>query len=238
MNSTAHPTVRIFLVDDHEMVRRGVADTLERESGFEIVGEAANAAQARSRIPAVRPDVVVLDVQLPDGSGIDVCRFLREVVPTTRCLIFTSHNETTALHAAVLAGAAGYAIKDIYGGKLVESVRAVGAGRSLIDPSTRQRAQAELLAASPVDPALGRLTTRQREVLWLIAEGLSNRQIGTQMGLAEKTIKNYVSDILSELGLERRTQAALVGLDSRRAFQPDQDRSPHPAPEFLRSVGR
>jgi two-component system response regulator DevR len=209
--------ITVFLVDDHELVRRGVAEILGREPDIEVVGEAGTAADAISGIEAIRPDVVVLDVQLPDGNGIDVCRFVSRAVPGTRCLILTSHDEAAALYGAVLAGAAGYVIKNIYGSQLVESVRAVGYGRSLIDATVKRQAQAELRSQVVGDPRLRGLTPRQREVLALISEGLTNRQIGQRMGLAEKTIKNYVSGILSELGLERRAQAVVAGLDRQRA---------------------
>jgi two-component system response regulator DevR len=203
---------RVFLVDDHELVRRGIATFLESAEGIQIVGEAATAAQALSRIRAVEPDVVLLDVRLTDGSGIDVCRDLRSSAPDLRCIILTAYNDDEAIVAAVVAGAVGYIRKDVAGTSLIDGVRAVAAGRSLLDPGLVRRVMARLRDARNGDPRLTGLSAREREVLTLIADGLTNRQIGTELSLAEKTVKNYVSSLLSKLGLRSRTQAAVLRL--------------------------
>jgi two-component system response regulator DevR len=205
--------IRVFLVDDHEIVRRGVADLIEAQPDMEVVGEAATAAEARGRIAAVLPDVAVLDVQLPDGSGIDVCRDLMTSTPSVHCLMLTAFDDDQALYAAVIAGASGYVLKDIRGNGLIESVRFVAGGASLLDPTLKSKAVAGLRAPKHADPRLALLSSREREVLALIADGLSNREIGLSMSLAEKTIKNYVSSLLSKLDLQRRTQAVAVQLD-------------------------
>ena len=212
-----HAPIRIFLLDDHEVVRRGIADLLGSVPGFEIVGEAGTAEEARNRIPAVRPDVAILDGRLPDGSGIDVCRDIRSALPATRCLILTSYDDEDALLAAVLAGASGYVLKEVRGSGLIDAVRQVARGRSLIDPAVVEQVMDRLRQTTPVDDKVAGLTEREREVLDLIAEGLTNRQIGERLFLAEKTIKNYVSSLLAKLGLQRRTQAAVLGAEIRRA---------------------
>lgn len=209
------PNIRVFLVDDHEVVRRGLAELLGAQPGIEIVGEAGTAAQARGRISATRPDVAVLDVRLPDGSGIDLCRSIQASQPETRCLILTAYDDDQALYAAVIAGAAGYVLKDVRGAHLVESIRAVAAGRSLLDPALRKRALDSMKVESATDPRLEALSLRERQVLALIADGLTNREIGESMSLAEKTVKNYVSALLSKLGLQRRTQAVLFQMETR-----------------------
>ena len=202
--------IRVFLLDDHEVVRRGLRDLLEDEDDIEVVGESGQALEAIARIPALRPDVAVLDARLPDGSGIDVCRQVRSVDPSIRALILTSYDDDEALFAAILAGASGYVLKQIQGNDLVDGVRRVAAGQSLIDPSLTEKVL-ERLRNGPGEPAeLSTLTDQERKILALIAEGLTNRQIGERMFLAEKTVKNYVSSILSKLGLERRTQAAVL----------------------------
>jgi len=202
--------IRVFLLDDHEVVRRGLRDLLEDEDDIEVVGESGQALEAIARIPALRPDVAVLDARLPDGSGIDVCRQVRSVDPSIRTLILTSYDDDEALFAAILAGASGYVLKQIQGNDLVDGVRRVAAGQSLIDPSLTEKVL-ERLRNGPGEPAeLSTLTDQERKILALIAEGLTNRQIGERMFLAEKTVKNYVSSILSKLGLERRTQAAVL----------------------------
>jgi two-component system, NarL family, response regulator DevR len=202
--------IRVFLLDDHEVVRRGLHDLLESEGDIEIVGEAGTVRDATARIPALRPHVAVLDARLPDGSGIDVCRDVRSVDPTINALILTSYDDDEALFAAILAGAAGYVLKQIGGNDLMDAVRRVAAGQSLIDPSLTARVL-DRLRRGPEEPAeLAGLTEQERKILALIAEGLTNRQIGERLFLAEKTIKNYVSSILSKLGLERRTQAAVL----------------------------
>jgi two-component system response regulator DevR len=213
----ATPTVRIFLLDDHEVVRRGIAELLATVEGFEIVGEAGTAAEALTRVLAVRPDVAVLDARLPDGSGIDVCREIRSALPDTYCLILTSYDDHDAVLAAVLAGASGYVLKEVRTSGLVDAIRQVALGRSLIDPGVVGQVMDRLRDGSPTENKLAALTQREREVLALIADGLSNRQIGERMFLAEKTVKNYVSSLLGKLGMERRTQAAVFGAEARRA---------------------
>jgi two-component system response regulator DevR len=202
--------IRVFLLDDHEVVRRGLKDLLEAEGDIEIVGEAGTVAEATARIPALRPHVAVLDARLPDGSGIDVCRDVRSVDPTIRALILTSYDDDEALFAAILAGAAGYVLKQIGSSDLVDGVRRVAAGQSLIDPSLTARVLERVRNGPAEHEELASLTDQERKILALIAEGLTNRQIGERMYLAEKTVKNYVSSILAKLGLERRTQAAVL----------------------------
>jgi two-component system response regulator DevR len=202
------PTVRVFLLDDHELVRRGIRDLLEQEPDMEVIGESDSAVEATRRIPALRPDVAILDGRLPDGSGIEVCRDIRSVDPSIRALILTSYDDDEALFAAIMAGAAGYLLKQIRGGDLVDGVRRVAAGQSLLDPAVTQRV-IDRVREGPQQPTeLAELTDQERRFLALVAEGLTNRQVAEQMFLAEKTVKNYVSSILSKLGLERRTQAA------------------------------
>jgi DNA-binding NarL/FixJ family response regulator len=201
---------RVFLVDDHEIVRRGIAELIDAEQDLEIVGEAATARQAVGRIAATVPDVVVLDVHLPDGNGIDVCRAVRSANAAVRCLILTAFDDDRAADAAVLAGASGYVLKDIRGNRLVESIRAIAAGRSLIDPAMARRVVGRIEEANPANRELD-LTHRERQVLELVAAGLTNRQIGERLELAEKTVKNYVSALLAKLGMTRRTQAAVYG---------------------------
>jgi len=212
--------IRLFLLDDHELVRRGFADLLSRVDDIEVVGEAATAAQALARIPACRPDVAVLDARLPDGSGIDVCREVRSRHPATRCVILTSYDDDEALFAAVLAGAAGYLLKDIIGASLVDDIRSVARGRSLIDPALTSKLMQRLLQPPQEDPMVAGLTHREQDVLALIADGQTNRQIGENLALAEKTVKNYVTTILTKLGMQRRTQAAVFGSKVRRPPKP------------------
>jgi len=208
----------VYLLDDHEVVRRGLRDLLERESDIEVVGESASAEEAARRIPACRPHVAVLDARLPDGSGIDVCRDVRSVDPSIRALILTSYEDDEALFAAIMAGASGYVLKQVRGNDLIEAVRTVAAGQSLLDPAITQRVL-DRIRRGPDQPAeLAALTEQERRILELIAEGLTNRQIAGRMFLAEKTVKNYVSSLLSKLGLERRTQAAVL---AARLFGPD-----------------
>ncbi|HEX6077960.1 MAG TPA: response regulator transcription factor [Micromonosporaceae bacterium] len=210
--------IRVYLLDDHEVVRRGLRDLLEREGDIEVVGESASAEEAARRIPALRPQVAVLDARLPDGSGIDVCRDVRSVDPSIRALILTSYEDDEALFAAIMAGASGYVLKQVRGNDLVEAVRTVAAGQSLLDPAITQRVL-DRIRRGPDQPAeLAALTEQERRILELIAEGLTNRQIAGRMFLAEKTVKNYVSSLLSKLGLERRTQAAVL---AARLFAPD-----------------
>ncbi|HLI16527.1 MAG TPA: response regulator transcription factor [Acidimicrobiales bacterium] len=201
--------VRVFLLDDHQVVREGVRRVLETDQDIEVVGEAATAAEALERIDAARPDVAVLDVRLPDGDGIDVCREIRSRHPETACLILTSFAEDEALAEAVMAGAAGYVLKQIQGNELVASIRAVANGHSLIDAATTRRVLDGLRRAQAERQDVERLTARERQILDLIAEGKTNRQIGAELYLAEKTVKNYVSNLLAKLGMGRRTEAAV-----------------------------
>jgi two-component system response regulator DevR len=203
-------TIRVFLLDDHEVVRHGLRALLESSGDIEVVGESGSAADATSRIPALRPDVAVLDGRLPDGSGVDVCREVRSVDPSIRALILTSYDDDEALFAAIIAGAAGYVLKQITGHDLVDTVRRVAAGQSLIDPSLTARVLDRVRHGQQQPDELAALTEREREILALVAEGLTNRQIGERLFLAEKTVKNYVSSLLAKLGLERRTQAAVL----------------------------
>jgi two-component system response regulator DevR len=202
--------IRVFLVDDHELVRRGLAALLAAEDDIEIVGEAASASQARSRIAATQPDVALLDVRLPDGSGIDVCRDVRARFPSIACLMLTGYDNDEAIYAAVIAGAAGYVLKGADGNGLVTAVRKVAAGRSLMDPSLTKRVLNRMSGHEKGDARLESLSARERQILVLISDGLTNREIGVRLSLAEKTVKNYVSGLLSKLGLQRRTQAAVL----------------------------
>jgi two-component system response regulator DevR len=206
---------RIFLVDDHEIVRRGIAELLEREPDLEVVGEAGDVTHALTRIAATLPDVAVLDVRLPDGDGIELCREVRSRHPAVRCLILTAYDDDEATLSAVLAGASGYVLKNVSGTRLVEDIRAVAVGRSLLHPAATRQVAERAAAGDRDDPRFGSLQLRERQVLALIAEGLTNRQIGEKLGLAEKTVKNYVSGLLRKLGLERRTQAAVYLLERR-----------------------
>jgi DNA-binding NarL/FixJ family response regulator len=205
----AGPKIRVFLLDDHEIVRRGVKELLEAEGDLEVVGEAGTAAEALARIPPTRPDVAVLDVRLPDGDGVQVCREIRSAHPEIQCLMLTSFADDEALFQAIVAGASGYVLKQIKGADVVEAVRAVGKGRSLLDPSLTARVLERLRSGSEEDELLARLSPQERNILRLIADGLTNRQIAEEVHLAEKTVKNYVSNLLSKLGMERRTQAAV-----------------------------
>ena len=210
------PIIRVFLLDDHEIVRRGIADLLTGEADIEVVGEAGTAAEALARIPAARPAVAVLDARLPDGSGIDVCRDIRSAHPQTQCIILTSYDEDDAIFAAVMAGAAGYLLKEVRGLFLVDAIRQVARGKSLLDPSVTGRLLARLRDGEPEDQRLSSLTPRERAILALIADGMTNKQIGETIFLAERTVKNYVSGLLSKLGMQRRTQVAVYGAEIRR----------------------
>jgi two-component system response regulator DevR len=212
-------TLRVFLLDDHEVVRAGARVMIEAEGDIEVVGEAATAAEALRRLPAARPDVAVLDVRLPDGDGVEVCRDIRSRCPEVACIMLSAFAEDEALFSAIMAGAAGYVIKDTQGAALVDAVRRVGAGESLLDPALTRRVLDRLRAGPRRDERQESLNDRERGVLELIAEGKTNRQIGQDMYLAEKTIKNYVSSLLSKLGMSRRTEAAAYAarLGARRA---------------------
>jgi len=201
--------IRVFLLDDHEVVRRGLRDLLEVEGEFEVVGEASTAAEALARVLAVKPRVAVLDVRLPDGNGVTVCRELRSRMPQLTCLMLTSFSDDEALFDAILAGASGYLLKQVGGTDLVGAVRTVAAGGSLLDPKLTASVMDRLRAGTPKDP-LAVLTGQERRILELIGDGLTNRQIGERMFLAEKTVKNYVSSLLAKLGIERRVQAAVL----------------------------
>jgi DNA-binding NarL/FixJ family response regulator len=200
--------IAVFLLDDHEVVRRGVRDMLEAEGDIKVVGEAGTASSALARIPAVRPDVAVLDVRLPDGDGVTVCREIRSQMPEVACLMLTSFADDDALMDAVMAGAAGYVLKQIRGTDLVGAVRTVATGQSMLDPRAASQLMARLRNQSAKQDPLAALTPQERRILELIGEGLTNRQIGEKMFLAEKTVKNYISALFAKLGMERRTQAA------------------------------
>jgi DNA-binding NarL/FixJ family response regulator len=212
---------RVFLLDDHEVVRRGLRELLEAEDDLLVVGEAGTAGEALERIPATRPDVAVLDVQLPDGDGVEVCRDIRSAHPEIACVMLTSFADDEAVYAAIMAGAAGYLLKQIRGTDLVTGIRQVAAGGSLLDPAVTARVL-ERLRHRDDDDELSGLTDQERKILDLIAEGMTNRQIGEQMFLAEKTVKTYVSNLLAKLGMSRRTEAAAYAarLAERRQRNP------------------
>ncbi|MFF3763951.1 response regulator [Streptomyces sp. NPDC001922] len=224
--------ITVFLLDDHEIVRRGLRDLLDDEPDIDVVGEASTAEQALVRVPALRPAVAVLDVRLPDGDGVNVCRELRSRLPELACLMLTSFDDEEALLDSIMAGAAGYVLKQIEGSDLVSAVRTVASGRSMLDPSAATRLMARLREPEPElrEPeVLPGLTNREREVLALIGEGLTNRQIGQRLYLAEKTVKNHISRLLAKLGVERRIQAAVIATRAQAA---------HPEPEHRRSHHR
>lgn len=201
-------SIRIFLLDDHEVVRAGIRSLIEAEEDLEVVGEAETAAEALARIPPLAPDVAILDVRLPDGNGIEVCREIRSASPGVACVMLTSYADDEALLSAVVAGASGYVLKQVGGTALVDDVRKVASGGSLFDPAVTERVMERLREGPAEDPLLATLTPQERRILDLIAEGYTNRQIAETMYLAEKTVKNYVSNLLAKLGMERRTQAA------------------------------
>ncbi|SON62762.1 Transcriptional regulatory protein DevR (DosR) [Mycobacterium simulans] len=213
--------VTVFLVDDHEVVRRGLIDLLGADPELDVVGEAGSVAEAMARIPAASPDVAVLDVRLPDGNGIELCRDLLSRMPDLRCLILTSYTSDEAMLDAILAGASGYVVKDIKGMELARAVKEVGAGRSLLDNRAAAALMAKLRGAATEkqDPLSG-LTDQERTLLSLLSEGLTNKQIADRMFLAEKTVKNYVSRLLAKLGMERRTQAAVFATELKRSRPP------------------
>ncbi|GES29799.1 response regulator transcription factor [Streptomyces angustmyceticus] len=213
--------IRVFLLDDHEVVRRGVQDLLDAEPDIEVVGDAGTADHALARVPALRPDVAVLDVRLPDGDGVSVCRDLRSRLPGLACLMLTSFDDDDALLDAIMAGAAGYVLKEIKGSDLVAAVRTVASGRSLLDPATTSRLMSTLRGEEtdeePEADALSSLSPREREILGLVGEGLTNRQIGKRLYLSEKTVKNHISRLLAKLGVERRIQAAVLATQAAPA---------------------
>lgn len=211
----ASGVVRVFLLDDHEVVRRGVADVLSTDPALAVVGEASTAAEALARVPALRPDVAVLDVRLPDGDGVAVCRELLSRVPDLKVLMLTSYSDDEALLDSIMAGASGYLLKQVLGQDLVAAVRTVAAGGSLLDPRAASVVMERMRRGAEPRGPLAELSDREREVLVLIGEGLTNRQIGERLFIAEKTVKNYVSHLLAKLGLERRTQAAVLASELR-----------------------
>lgn len=207
--TTVPEPIRVFLLDDHEIVRRGIKDLLESAGDIVVVGESGTAAEATSRIPALRPDVAILDARLPDGSGIDVCRDVRSQDPSINVLILTSYDDDDALFSAIMAGASGYILKQVRGTDFIETVRRAAAGQSTLDPAVTAQVLERLRTGPQVDPAIARLSDQEQRILALIGEGMTNRQIAEAMFLAEKTVKNYVSSLLATLGVENRTQAAI-----------------------------
>ncbi|MGW4697540.1 response regulator [Kitasatospora cineracea] len=214
--------VTVFLLDDHEVVRRGVKDLLEAEPDLEVVGEAGSCAQALARVPALRPRVALLDVRLPDGDGVTVCRELRDRMPELACLMLTSFDDDDALLDAIMAGAAGYVLKQVKGADLVSAVRTVAAGQSMLDPATTRKLMESLRhhERSDTEAALAQLTPREREILALIGEGRTNREIGHELYLSEKTVKNHISRMLGKLGVERRLQAAVLAAHAEDEHHP------------------
>jgi len=207
--------IRVLLVDDHEIVRRGVGDLLEHEPDFEVVGEAASVAEALVRAEQVEPDVAVLDVRMPDGTGIELCRELRSRMPGLHCLMLTSYADDEALFDAIMAGASGFVLKQVLGLDLVNAIRVVGGGGSLLDPRTTASLMDRIRREREEHDPLAALTDQERAVFDLIGQGMTNRQIGEKLFLAEKTVKNYVSHLLSKLGMQRRTQAAVLATELR-----------------------
>jgi DNA-binding NarL/FixJ family response regulator len=210
-------TIKVFLLDDHEIVRRGVGDLLESSGEFTVVGEASTAEQALNRISSAAPDIAILDVRLPDGNGIEVCRDIRSNHPEVRCLLLTSFSDDEALVDAAMAGAQGFVLKQIRGNEIVDAARAVAEGKTLLDPAAVKRAMTRLEHGSENDQRLAQLTDQERRIFELIGDGKSNRQIADTLYLAEKTVKNYVSNLLAKLGMSRRTEAAAMAarLDER-----------------------
>jgi two-component system response regulator DevR len=211
--------VRVFLVDDHEVVRQGVRSLIDASGDLLVVGEADSVETGLARVLAVQPDVAILDVRLPDGNGVELCREIRSRLPHVSCLMLTSYSDDEALFEAIIAGASGYVLKQVRGGELIDAIRRVARGEHLLDPAVTGRVMKRLSSPSPDDARLASLTAREREVLDLIGQGLTNRQIGERMYLAEKTVKNYVSGLLAKMGMERRTEAA-VFVARREAAQP------------------
>ncbi len=201
-------TIRVFLVDDHEVVRRGLASLIDLEEDLEVVGEAGNVSDALNRIPATRPDVAILDVRLPDGDGIELCRDIRAQSSSIGCLMLTSYDDDEALFSAILAGASGYLLKQIRSSDLIEGIRRVARGESLLDPAVTSKVLARLRSPEPEDELISRLSNQERKILNYISDGLTNRQIASEMFLAEKTVKNYVSNLLSKLEMGHRSEAA------------------------------
>jgi two-component system response regulator DevR len=215
VSSKEVPVLKVFLVDDHEVVRRGVAELIDAEEDLTVIGQASTVSEALARVPALRPDVAVLDMRLPDGNGVELCRDLRSTMPELNCLILTSYTDEQAMLDAILAGAGGYVIKDIKGMELVSAIRTVGSGRSLLDNRAAAALMNRLRANVDKPGPLAGLTEQERVLLNLLGEGLTNRQVAERMFLAEKTVKNYVSRLLTKLGMERRTQAAILATELR-----------------------
>lgn len=211
--------ITVFLLDDHEIVRRGLRDLLSIEPDIEVVGEAGTAAETVGRVHALDPDVAVLDVRLPDGSGVEVCRDIRAKHPRTQCLILTSFADDEALFDAIMAGAAGYLLKQVKGNELLDAIRKVARGQSLLDPAVTAKVLERLRRGPEQDELISRLTEQEHRILDLMADGLTNRQIGDKLHLAEKTVKNYVSGILSKMGMARRTEAAVYAVRKDRRLQ-------------------
>jgi DNA-binding NarL/FixJ family response regulator len=215
--------ITVFLLDDHEVVRRGVRALLESEGDITVIGESSSAVEAAARIPALRPQVALLDGRLSDGSGIEVCRQVRSVDPGIAALILTSYDDDDALFAAIMAGAAGYVLKQVHGGDLVAAVRRVAAGQSMLDPAVTDRVLARLRSGPHKDPLTKHLSPKEEQILDLVGEGLTNRQIAERLVLAEKTVKNYVSTLLGKLGVESRTQAAVLAARRNQTRGPADD---------------
>jgi two-component system, NarL family, response regulator DevR len=225
MNEAGHAAaIRVFLLDDHEIVRRGVRDLLDTEPGITVIGEAGTATAALARIPALKPDVAVLDIRLPDGDGVTVCRDLRSKMPQLACLMLTSFSDDEALVDAIMAGAAGYVLKQIRGTDLVGAIRTIASGQSLLDPQAAATVMRRIRDAATATDPLATLTDQERRILALIGEGLTNRQIGDRLFLAEKTVKNYVSALFAKLGMQRRAQAAAY---AAHVFDQQKARRPH-----------
>jgi len=215
---TVAPTpIKVFLLDDHEIVRRGIKELLESQGDIVVVGESGSAVEAASRIPALRPDVAILDGRLPDGTGIDVCREVRSVDPSIHALILTSYDDDEALFSAIMAGAAGYVLKQVRGHDLIDTVRRVAAGQSMLDPAVTAQVLERVRSGPQVDPSIQQLTPQEQRILELIGQGMTNREIGATLFLAEKTVKNYVSSMLAKLGLSSRTQAAIFATKHSRS---------------------
>ena len=213
--SAPEKPIDVFLLDDHEIVRRGLSDLLSTKPDIRVVGEAGTVAEALARIPAARPDVAVLDARLPDGSGIEVCREIRSRLPDVRCIILTSYDDNDAVLAAVMAGASGYLMKEIRGSNLVGAIRDVAAGRSLLDPRVTGQLLERIRSGKENETDGPQLSEREQEILDLVADGLTNKQIGERLFLAEKTVKNYVSQLLAKLGMQRRTQIAVYAAEHK-----------------------
>jgi DNA-binding NarL/FixJ family response regulator len=229
MDEHAREPIRVFLLDDHEIVRRGVRDLLETEPDITVIGEAGTAAAALARIPALKPDVAVLDIRLPDGDGVTVCRDIRSKMPQLACLMLTSFSDDEALFDAIMAGAAGYVLKQIRGTDLIGAIRTIASGQSLLDPQAAATVMRRMRdQATATDPLAG-LTDQERRILALIGEGLTNRQIGDRLFLAEKTVKNYVSALFAKLGMQRRAQAAAY---AAHVFDERNTRRPHRGTDF------